>query len=120
MSRKIRQGEIYTCILYGALGSEQGKQRPCLIIQNNKGNEVSPTTIVLPISSRSKKDYPFHYSLFKKDYDFFDCEKNIVLCEQVRCVDMSRLVRKIGEVSDEDYKNIYNIYCQICKKNIDK
>lgn len=115
--RKVYQGEIYTCILYGALGSEEGKQRPCLVIQNDKGNSASTTTIILPISSKKKKNYPFQYTLFKKDYDFFDYEENIVLCEQVRCIDTSRVVRYLGKISDKDYEEIYKRYCEICKKS---
>lgn len=114
--RKVYQGDVYTCILYGALGCEEGKQRPCLVIQNDKGNSFSPTTIILPISKKKKK-YPFQYSLYKKDYDFFDCEENTVLCEQVRCIDTSRVVRYLGTISDKDYEEIYKRYCEICKKS---
>lgn len=114
--RKVYQGEVYTCILYGALGCEEGKQRPCLVIQNDKGNKVSPTTIILPISKKKKK-YPFQYTLYKEDYDFFDCEENTVLCEQVRCIDTSRIVRYLGTISDKDYEEIYKRYCEICKKS---
>ncbi len=115
MNRRVYQGEIYTCDLWGSLGSEEGKQRPCLIIQNDKGNSVSPTTIVLPISKKKKK-YPFQYSLYKKDYDFFDCEENTVLCEQIRCIDLSRVVRYLGKISDEDYNEIYERCYENCKK----
>ena len=118
MDRKVYQKQVYTCELWGSLGSEQGKQRPCLIIQNDIGNKVSPTTIILPISKKKKK-YPFQYSLYKKDYDFFDCEENTVLCEQVRCVDKSRIVRYLGTISDEDYENIYKRCCENCKNLID-
>lgn len=114
--RRVFQGEVYTCELWGSIGSEEGKQRPCLIIQNDKGNKVSPTTIILPISKKKKK-YPFQYTLFKKDYDFFDCEENTVLCEQVRCIDLNRVVRLLGKISDYDFKEIYKRYCENCKKN---
>lgn len=115
MNRRVYQGEIYTVELWGSVGSEEGKQRPCLIIQNDKGNEVSPTTIILPISKKKKK-YNFQYSLPKEKYDFFDCEENTVLCEQPRCIDTSRVVRLLGRISNEDYDKIYKIYCENCKR----
>lgn len=116
--RKVLQGEIYTCDLWGAVGSEENKQRPCLIIQNNIGNKFSPTTVILPISSKKNK-YPFQYKLYKKDYNFFDCEENTVLCEQPRCIDKKRIIRKIGEITKKDYEIIYKKCCEIYKKDID-
>ena len=43
---KIKRGEVYLADLSDASGSEQGKVRPVVIIQNNRGNKYSPTTIV--------------------------------------------------------------------------
>ena len=43
---KVKRGEVYLADLSDASGSEQGKVRPVVIIQNNRGNKYSPTTIV--------------------------------------------------------------------------
>ena len=43
MDRKIRRGEIYIADLDPVIGSEQGGERPVLVIQNNVGNTHSPT-----------------------------------------------------------------------------
>lgn len=42
MDRKIRRGEIYIADLDPVIGSEQGGERPVLVIQNNVGNTHSP------------------------------------------------------------------------------
>ena len=46
MERKIRRGEIYIADLDPVVGSEQGGERPVLVIQNNVGkprsNQVLP------------------------------------------------------------------------------
>ena len=55
MDRKIRRGEIYIADLDPVIGSEQGGERPVLVIQNNVGNTHSPTVIVLAITSRCQK-----------------------------------------------------------------
>ncbi len=62
MDRKIRRGEIYIADLDPVIGSEQGGERPVLVIQNNVGNTHSPTVIVLAITSRcqKKKYMPTH------------------------------------------------------------
>ena len=50
--KNIRRGEIYLANLEPIIGSEQGGIRPVLIIQNNKGNKHSGTTIAAPITFR--------------------------------------------------------------------
>lgn len=51
----IKRGDIYYANLSPAVGSEQGGIRPVLIVQNNKGNLYSPTTIIATITSKNKK-----------------------------------------------------------------
>ena len=63
--KKIKRGDIYLADMNPAIGSEQGGVRPVLIIQNNKGNKYSPTTIVACLTSRvhTKANLPTHYLL---------------------------------------------------------
>ena len=49
---KVKRSEVYLADLSDVSGSEQGKVRPVVIIQNNRGNKYSPTTIVACLSSR--------------------------------------------------------------------
>lgn len=56
MARKrIRRGDIYYADLRPVVGSEQGGIRPVVILQNNTGNQFSPTTIAAAITSRNEK-----------------------------------------------------------------
>ena len=50
----MKRGEIYHADLNPVFGSEQGGYRPVLIIQNNRGNQHSPTVIVAAITSQPK------------------------------------------------------------------
>ena len=50
----IKMGELYVADLSGALYSEQGKTRPVIIMQNDTGNLYSPTTIIVPLTSKSE------------------------------------------------------------------
>lgn len=59
----IRRGTLYYGDLDPVKGSEQGGYRPVLILQNNIGNEYSPTVIVAPITSRIKSKLPTHVKL---------------------------------------------------------
>ncbi len=58
----IFKGDVVYVNLDPTRGSETGKIRPCLVIQNNVLNSVSPTTIIAVITSRDrfKKKYPSH------------------------------------------------------------
>ncbi|WP_187445776.1 type II toxin-antitoxin system PemK/MazF family toxin [Bacillus infantis] len=50
-SRKVKRGQVYECYFGENIGSEESKQRPCLILQNDVGNIKSPNTIVAPITN---------------------------------------------------------------------
>lgn len=92
----IRKGDIFYADLTPVIGSEQGGVRPVLIIQNNVGNRYSPTVIAAAITSRSDKHpLPTHVPLtaiygLRRD--------SIVLLEQVRTIDRSRLREYIGHL----------------------
>ncbi len=55
-----RRNEIYSAVLPVTSKSVQYGKRPVLIVQNDIGNEMSPTTIVAPITSRIKRNMPTH------------------------------------------------------------
>jgi mRNA interferase MazF len=99
MERKIMRGEIYIADLDPVVGSEQGGERPVLIIQNNLGNKHSPTVIVLAITSRfyKKRNLPTHVPIESGDLS----KDSIALAEQVRTIDKSRLMHYVGRASRE-------------------
>ena len=59
----VRRGEIYWIDFGTPRGSEQGDRRPALVMQNDRGNEISPKTIAAGITSKIKKPYPFHVEI---------------------------------------------------------
>ncbi len=66
MKNAVRRGNIFWADLDPVKGSEQGKTRPVLIIQNDVGNENSPVTIVACITTNLAKkrlsNQRFYYS----------------------------------------------------------
>lgn len=92
---RVKRGDIFLADLDDQYGSEQGGIRPVLIIQNNKGNKYSPTTIVACITSRvfSKAHLPTHYYV----PSLVGLRKNsMIMLEQIRVVDKKRLIKKLG------------------------
>lgn len=49
-NRQIRRGEVYQCKFGVGIGSEECKERPCLILQYDSANKTSPNTLVAPIT----------------------------------------------------------------------
>lgn len=96
---KQRRGDIFYADLNPVMGSEQGGLRPVLIIQNDIGNKYSPTVIVAPITSQmNKAKLPTH---LKVDAGRFGLAKDsVVLLEQIRTLDKSRLREKVGHMDD--------------------
>jgi mRNA interferase MazF len=81
------RGSIYWVDFDPVRGSEQGKTRPALVIQNNVGNLTSTTTIVACITSQlPRKRYPFHVWLPAELLG----KPSVVLCEQIRTVSLER------------------------------
>lgn len=100
---EIKRGEIYYADLSPAVGSEQDGIRPVLILQNDVGNQFSPTTIVAPITSvPKKKSQPTHILI---DYDFLD-SKSVILLEQLRTIDKKRLSDCLGRISSKDMHRV--------------
>jgi mRNA interferase MazF len=95
----IQKGDIYYADLRPVIGSEQGGIRPVLVIQNDMGNRYSPTVIVAAITSQTgKHKLPTHIPL--EDSKFGLRKDSIILLEQVRTIDRSRLKEYIGRVDN--------------------
>lgn len=100
MSVSIKRGEIYYADLSPVVGSEQGGIRPVLIVQNNVGNKYSPTVIVVAITSQfGKTKLPTHIKITSKECGL--SKNSVILTEQVRTLDKSRLMERIGELPDQ-------------------
>lgn len=95
---KPRRGDVYLVNLDPAVGSEIKKTRPAVIIQNDIGNTYSPVTIVAAITSFRDDDlYPTEVRIAAKEGGL--ASDSIVLLNQLRTIDKSRLIKKIGILS---------------------
>lgn len=95
----MKRGDIYRADLDPVIGSEQGGVRPVLIIQNDTGNLHSPTVIVAAITTRNKKPHmPVHVGITAQESGL--PADSVVLTEQVRTLEKSRLTRYLGHLED--------------------
>ena len=101
MINHVKRGDIYYADLSPVVGSEQGGLRPVLIVQNDTGNLHSPTVIAAAITSKQDKTHlPTHIPLHSHSGGL--SKDSIVLCEQVRTLDKTRLRQKMGTL-DQNY-----------------
>ena len=95
----VKRGDMFYADLSPVVGSEQGGIRPVLIIQNNLGNKYSPTVIAAAITSQTNKNrLPTHIELGENTSGLKS--NSVVLTEQIRTIDKSRLKEKIGHIDD--------------------
>lgn len=97
--RAVSYGDIFLCDLDPVKGSEEGKKRPVVIVQNDVGNKYSTTTIVVPTTSQFKRKEWFHIEV-GPDLENGLYSEGTILCEQIRTVDKVRLGQKIGHLSN--------------------
>ena len=96
----VKRGDMFYADLSPVVGSEQGGIRPVLIVQNDMGNKYSPTVIAAAITSQtSKNKLPTHIEIDSKLCGLKS--DSVVLAEQIRTIDKSRLKEKIGRIDDE-------------------
>lgn len=90
MISKPFRGMVVEVSLDPVVGHEQGRSRPCIVVQNDIGNRFSSTTIVVPLTDAAhiKKPSPI-YVLVKKG-DGGATKDSYALCDQIRTVDQRR------------------------------
>ncbi len=97
MTNPVKRGDIFYADLSPVVGSEQGGIRPVLIVQNDTGNRHSPTVIAAAITSQlGKARLPTHIEIPAPSSGL--SRDSVILLEQVRTLDKSRLRERMGKV----------------------
>lgn len=105
-NRVVKRGEVYKCHLGQNIGSEECKERPCVVIQYDAGNSKSPNTIVAPITHTSST-----LPIVVPIEDKFDSAGNIildgnVLLGNIVCVSKARLGDYIADLTADEMKKV--------------
>jgi mRNA interferase MazF len=108
ISPSYKRGEIWWVKLDPGVGVEAAKTRACLILQNDAGNRASLITTIVPFLA--KRNYSFVVNILPTPENGLDKERGLHF-NQIRSVDRSRIISKIGEIE--------NIYWNRIKAAID-
>ncbi|MBR5134531.1 MAG: type II toxin-antitoxin system PemK/MazF family toxin [Clostridia bacterium] len=107
---EVIRGDIFIANLDPVVGSEQGGVRPVLVLQNDRGNRFSPTVICAAMTSKlGKSDLPTHVWIAAKDSGL--SRDSLVLCEQIRTLEKSRLRARAGRIDGLAMERVNRAVC---------
>lgn len=99
MAVVVQRFEVYLVSLDPTVGSEIQKSRPCLVISPNEMNRHINTVIVAPMTTQGRA-YPTRVPCT------FQGRQGQVVLDQIRTVDKSRLVTKLGRISRQTQRAV--------------
>jgi len=100
--KQFRRYEVYLVNLDPTQGSEIQKTRPCVIISPDEMNRYIRTIIIAPMTS-TQRDYPTRVNLT------FQRKKGQVVLDQIRTVDKSRLVKRLGVLPEARAREVAGV-----------
>jgi mRNA interferase MazF len=100
----IKQFDIFLVNLNPTEGSEQNGIRPCVCLQTNAVSDFGRTTLIAPLTSKKvEKVYPFEF-LIKPSKKNKIKELSKINLSQIKVIDKSRIIKKIGLLEDEYFE----------------
>ncbi len=96
---EVNQYQIFLVNLDPTIGSEIRKTRPCVVISPNEMNMHLRTIVIAPLTT-SSKNYPTRINVKHNK------KQGQVVIDQIRTIDKNRIVRKLGELSNKEKKEI--------------
>lgn len=106
MAVEVRRFEVYSVNLDPTVGSEIKKTRPCLIVSPDEMNRFIATVIVAPITTKGR-DYPTRISCV------FQGKQGQIILDQIRTVDKSRLVKRLGEIGSKTQMGVLSTLAEM-------
>jgi len=118
MTLKLKQGEIWLANLNPNKGTEPGKTRPVLIIQNQALLDIGhPSTLIIPLTTNLIEDaQPLRFRVKAQDQLEKDSD---LLIDQMRAIDNMRLIDgPLTQLSSEQMRYVYQSIYEIIEDNI--
>ena len=98
----VKRFEVYLVKLDPTVGREIHKTRPCLVISPDEINRFINTIIVAPMTTKGRP-YPTRVPLK------FKSKRGHVVLDQIRTVDKTRLVKKLGQVDSQTQRAVLSL-----------
>ncbi len=98
----MRRFDVYLVNLDPTQGKEIKKTRPATIISPDEMNDHIATVIIAPMTTKSR-DYPSRVSCN------FQGKRGQIVLDQIRTVDKSRLVKRLGKIDKSTAEEVLDI-----------
>jgi mRNA interferase MazF len=98
--------DVFLVNLDPTIGSEIKKTRPCVVISPDEMNRYVATVIIAPMTTKGRT-YPTRVAC-----QFQGKDGQIVL-DQIRTIDKTRLVKKLGQISQDEQVAVLDILAEI-------
>lgn len=102
----INRFEVYLVNLDPTIGSEIEKPRPCLVVSPDEINHNLRTVIIAPMTTKGR-DYPSRVPCR------FKGKKGRIVLDQIRTVDQSRLIKRLGQLDKNTSARVLDILQQM-------
>ena len=102
MGMAMSRFEVHLVNLDPTVGTEIRKKRPCLVVSPNEMNRHIRTVIVAPMTTKGRP-YPTRVPCR------FKGKGGQVVLDQLRTVDTTRLVRKLGRISPKTATRVLDV-----------
>ena len=101
----INRCDIYLVSLAPTIGAETRKTRPCVVVSPDEMNRHVRTVVVAPLTSMTSKSrgYPTRVPCR------FKGKAGQVVLDQIRTVDGSRLVRRLGRLDRKACESVLDV-----------
>jgi len=100
-----KRGSVWLADLDPVIGSEEGKTRPVLVVQNDVANQYSPVVIVAAITtSIGPKEYLTEVPVNAPEGGLR--RDSVILLNQIRTIDKRRLIERCGDLREEAMKQV--------------
>lgn len=95
----VQRFDVFLVNLDPTIGSEIQKTRPCVVISPNEMNKYITTVIVAPMTTKGQS-YPTRIPCK------FQSKDGQIVLDQIRTVDKTRLVKRLGQISSDEQKAV--------------
>jgi len=106
---EVNRFDVFLVALDPTIGREIKKTRPCTVISPDEMNHHIGTVIIAPMTTKGR-DYPTRVPC-----TFQGIEGQVVL-DQIRTVDKSRLVKRLGHLSATTADRLTSILMEMFQK----
>ncbi|NMF82742.1 type II toxin-antitoxin system PemK/MazF family toxin [Nodosilinea sp. P-1105] len=100
MANQLKRGEVWLANLNPTQGSEQAGVRPVIVFQSDIVSQFSTTVITIPLTTNQRRaSLPICVSIEQGDGGL--SQASVALCFQMRVLDKSRLIKRLGQLKAE-------------------